>query len=102
MRRSHLPSVWPWLLASAAMLVLQFHVPGQSESGDAASYYERGIERSRQREYDQAIADFDQVIRLNPKFAEAYFSRGNARHRKGDHDQAIADYNQAIHLDPDR
>ena len=46
------------------------------------------------------MADYDQAIQLNPKYARAYHNRGSAWGNKGDLDRAIADYNQAIRLDP--
>ena len=52
-------------------------------------------------EYDHAIADLDQAIRLKPDFADAYFSRGLAYSDKGDYDRAITDFDQAIRLKPD-
>ena len=45
------------------------------------------------------MADYDQAIQLNPKYARAYHNRGSAWGNKGDLDRAIADYNQAIRLD---
>ena len=36
------------------------------------------------RDIDRAIADYDQAIRLNPRFAIAYNNRGNAYDDKGD------------------
>src|SRR5438552_956098 len=51
-------------------------------------------------EYDKAIADYDEVIRLDPKDVFAYIYRGCAYERQGDYDKAIADYDEAIRLDP--
>ena len=51
-------------------------------------------------EYDKAIADYNEAIRLDPKDAAAYDNRGNAWQAKGEYDKAIADYNEAIRLDP--
>jgi tetratricopeptide (TPR) repeat protein len=49
---------------------------------------------------DRAIADYDQAIRLDPKYAVAYNNRGSAYQDKGDNDRAIADHDTAIRLDP--
>jgi tetratricopeptide (TPR) repeat protein len=51
-------------------------------------------------EYDKAIADFTEAIRLDPKYALAYANRGAAYVNKGDSDKAIADCTEAIRLDP--
>src|SRR5260221_354658 len=51
-------------------------------------------------QYDRAIQDYDQAIKLNPKFAKAFANRGGAYFSKGQYDRAIQDYDQAIKLDP--
>ena len=45
-------------------------------------------------------ADYNEAIRLDPKFALAYCCRGNAWSAKREYDKALADYNEAIRLDP--
>src|SRR3989338_687728 len=66
----------------------------------ALVYNNRGIAWRRKGNLDNAIADFNNSIRLNPNFAEAYNNRGAAWAIKGNLDNAIADYNKAIRLDP--
>ena len=51
--------------------------------------------------HDDALADFDQAIRLKPDFAKAYNNRGIAKDTLGRHDDALADFDQAIRLRPD-
>jgi tetratricopeptide (TPR) repeat protein len=51
-------------------------------------------------QYDRAIEDFDQAIRLNPNYALAFNNRGNAYLVKGQPDRAIEDFDQAIRLNP--
>jgi tetratricopeptide (TPR) repeat protein len=46
------------------------------------------------------IADYDEAIRLDPKFADAFNGRGLIRASQGDLDGAMADYNRAIRLNP--
>jgi tetratricopeptide (TPR) repeat protein len=48
----------------------------------------------------RAIADFNEAIKLDPKFALAYNNRGQAYFFIKDNDRAIADQNDAIRLDP--
>ena len=51
-------------------------------------------------DFDRAIADCTQAIRLNPKNAYPYCERGLAYAGKSDDDSAIADFTQAIQLEP--
>jgi tetratricopeptide (TPR) repeat protein len=60
----------------------------------------RGYLKLRLRDYDGAIADFDEVIRLDPKLAVGYNNRGQARIQKKEYDGALADFDEAIRLDP--
>jgi tetratricopeptide (TPR) repeat protein len=66
----------------------------------ARGYAARGTDWLNKKEYDKAIADFDQAIRLDPKFAPAYHNRGLAWWHQKEYDRAIADYSEAIRLDP--
>jgi hypothetical protein len=52
------------------------------------------------KQYDRAIADYTEAIRLDPKFHYAYYHRGVAWSDKKQYDRAIADYTDAIKLDP--
>ncbi len=66
----------------------------------ALDYYNQGSSFDKRREYDRAIAAYNQAITLNPNYIQAYNNRGNAWGKKGEYDRAIADFNQAIRLDP--
>ena len=50
----------------------------------AIAYYSRGLAYYDKGDDDRAIADFNEAIRLDPKFAYAYSSRGLAYDHKGD------------------
>jgi tetratricopeptide (TPR) repeat protein/serine/threonine protein kinase len=68
---------------------------------DAEVYKSRGDVYNALGMKDQAIADYDQAIRLDPEDAAAYSKRGNVYYSKKDYDRAIADHDQAIRLDPE-
>jgi tetratricopeptide (TPR) repeat protein len=66
----------------------------------AKAFYNRGNAYLRKREYDRAIQDDDEAIRLDPSNALALNSRGIAHKDKGEYDRAIQDYDEAIRLNP--
>jgi tetratricopeptide (TPR) repeat protein len=66
----------------------------------ASAYYNRGLARLEMGEYDRAIADFDESIRLDPTSAWTFNNRGTAWYARADLDRAAADFDQAIRLDP--
>lgn len=51
-------------------------------------------------EFDNAIADYDKAIILNPTLLCAYFSRGVLKHKKGDFAGAVKDFTSSIDLSP--
>jgi tetratricopeptide (TPR) repeat protein len=61
------------------------------QSGD--DHYRRG-------ELDEALADYTEAIRLDPKNAEAYNNRALVYNKKGELDKAITDFNDAIKIRP--
>ena len=65
-----------------------------------SAYNNRGVAYDKRGEYDRAIQDYDQSIKLKPS-AEAHFNRGNAHLAKNQYAAAIDDYNQAIRLQAD-
>jgi tetratricopeptide (TPR) repeat protein len=66
----------------------------------APAHISRGNVWTDQKEYDKAIADYNEGVRLDPKQAAFYVNRVFAWSGKKEYDQAIADCNQAIKLDP--
>lgn len=66
---------------------------------DAKTLRERGIFAYRSGDLDNAIADFDRAIRLDPKFAAAYIDRGIVLYRMHRFEQAFADIAQAKRIE---
>ena len=70
--------------------------PRQKPKGRAVAHYNRGNAYAAKGDQDAAIADYDEVIRLDPKNASAYNNRGSAKNDKGESEAALADFNAAI------
>jgi tetratricopeptide (TPR) repeat protein len=61
----------------------------------------RGYAYDHKGDYDRAIADYTQVIKLDPNDAVAYYNRGRTySYEKGDYDRARADWTKALQLNP--
>jgi tetratricopeptide (TPR) repeat protein len=59
----------------------------------------RAIAWSNKNEYEKAIADYSEAIRIDPNDFNAYFNLGNAWLHKKEYGKAIAYYNDAIRID---
>jgi len=64
------------------------------------TYVERGEAYLEKKQYDEAIINFTDAIRLYPKYGIAYERRGVAYLWKYQYDKAIIDFTEAIRLDP--
>jgi serine/threonine protein kinase/Flp pilus assembly protein TadD len=67
----------------------------------ALQSFERGNARFDKGDFEAAIRDYSEAIRLKPEYAVAFNCRGSARCGKGDLEGAIKDYSEAIRLKPD-
>jgi tetratricopeptide (TPR) repeat protein len=79
---------------------LDFFYEEVRRNPSAAAYNIRGMIWNQKGEYDIAIADFNEAIRLDPHQSRYYNARGKTRCLKSEYDQALADLNEAIRLDP--
>jgi tetratricopeptide (TPR) repeat protein len=73
---------------------------GQTPQGLVAAFNSRGNAHLNNRNYDRAIDDYNDAIRLDPKYAIGFHNRGLAYLRKGRLDPAIEDFDAAIRLNP--
>ena len=113
-------TIWLWGGAGAIAVALIFVFvfvfqpsgtpsisPTSSPPGEtAAQHYSTGLSLLEKGKYDQAIAELDKALALDPDiavdpgYAKAYSDRGLAYSNKGSYDQAIADLTKALALDP--
>ncbi len=88
------------LLAVIPTVVHAQPLPRHTSLPSAIDFNYLGLTKFKQGDYQGAIQDYNQAIRLNPKFAFAYNNRGTARLQLGDKQGAIADFNKAVELNP--
>jgi tetratricopeptide (TPR) repeat protein len=70
------------------------------DSEVGAAYNNRALLLTAKGEHDQAIASYNEAVRLIPNDAIILSNRATARYRKGDHDRAIADFDRSLALKP--
>jgi tetratricopeptide (TPR) repeat protein len=66
----------------------------------AAAFNNRGVAHLHKGEYDRAVADLDEAIKLDPADARTLANRANAFGCKHAHDRAQGDFSQVAKLDP--
>ena len=87
-----------WYYQSAVVdsdVAIQF---ASADKNSSAAYHTRGVARAALGDYDNAIADFDAAIRLNPETAMSYLDRGFATDALGEKDAAKADFEKATRI----
>jgi tetratricopeptide (TPR) repeat protein len=67
---------------------------------DAFAHFMRSIARVMQGKTDEALADLDKALEVDPYLIAAYNNRGHIRIKRGDANGALADFNAGLRLSP--
>jgi tetratricopeptide (TPR) repeat protein len=86
------------VIGDRALPDLTSQAPSVPKTAD--DWFYRGVKKGDEQDWQGAIADFSEAIRLNPNLIEAYNDRGTAYSILGENAKAIADFNEAIRLKP--
>ena len=82
----------------------QFNSPDKSRitlgSKTKEQYLNEGVKLYSLGQYREALAAYEQALRLDPYFADAYFGKGNALYFLKRLEEALMAFEQAIHLNP--
>src|SRR5262245_12318900 len=68
---------------------------------DAASLVKRGNEAFESKNFERAIAEYGEALKLDPRNDQLYVKRGRAWAEKEDRHRAIVDLNSAVEIAPD-
>lgn len=71
-----------------------------SPANKGVTYLNRGVAKKKLRDYDGAMADYDEAIRLVPDDPTKHYNRALLYHDMGDFGKAIEGYTKAIELNP--
>jgi tetratricopeptide (TPR) repeat protein len=66
----------------------------------AGNYFNRALQEGNNRNYQGAIVDYTEVIRLHPDNSLAYVVRGETYNSLRQYDKAINDFTVSIRLNP--
>ncbi len=89
----------PTLLA-ATLVALALSSTGCEDASDRAdAHFQAGVELESQGQVEEAIAQYDEALQINPANADYYFRRGGSYGRLGQYDKALEDLSEAIRLD---
>jgi tetratricopeptide (TPR) repeat protein len=69
----------------------------EAESADAHFYLGKSYDNLNRPE--EAVAEYKEATRLNPKYADAWFDIGVYHYNRGEYNEAVADYTQATKLE---
>ncbi len=81
------------------MGALGFFTFGPALRSEGNQHIKSGISLSEKGLLTEAIAEFDEAIRLDPKLVQAYYHRGNVYRSLGEYEPAFQNYSDAIRLD---
>jgi tetratricopeptide (TPR) repeat protein/protein involved in polysaccharide export with SLBB domain len=100
----------PWIAKGDLMAIgeaIAYFTKTIAKKPQAPDYFGRGNAWFEKGDHDKAIADFSEVIRLEPKSDRAYSFRGGVNMAKGDvsgdtgfYTKAVADFTKALDLHP--
>ncbi|MFD3575370.1 tetratricopeptide repeat protein [Streptomyces sp. NPDC058644] len=74
---------------------------GLDDRGQAVARMLRGRDHRNNGAYEEALAEYDRALALDPELARAYYGKGSTRARQGDLAAAITELDRALDLAPD-
>ncbi len=90
-----------FIILSQSCIAQKKYTTAKTASGKVRTTFERGMRMSFNGQYDSALEDLEQTLKLEPNFIDAHIERANILHDKGKYAEAEVGYEKALELDPD-
>ena len=72
----------------------------EKSPNNARAYNNRGNIYAKKGDYVRALIDFDQAVRIDPRFGDAYNNRGNVHLFQRQYKKALVDFTRALKVNP--
>jgi Tfp pilus assembly protein PilF len=100
-RHNGMPGWFPKVKAVRAEEAVDYFTGEIAKNPEVADLYNRRAEaHTLRRDYDAAVADYGEALRLQPNERAFYNNRGRAFLAKKDYERAVADFDESIRLAP--
>ncbi len=97
------PDMLSWAeeaLAELDVVELPTEAPATTSTSSASDHVDLGMEYSEQGQFDEAIAEFQKALELEPDNVDAQRNLGTAYFDQGKWEKAVVAYERAIEIDP--
>lgn len=76
------------------------HSKSLSSNKDAMDWYAKGLDESKQGNYEKAISYYQKAVKIDPEFAFAWDNMGISYRKLGNYDKALEAYQKSLEVDP--
>ncbi|MGU3376869.1 tetratricopeptide repeat protein [Chryseobacterium sp. M5A1_1a] len=73
---------------------------GLSKNKEAKDFYDKAIIASENNDWKEAIQNYEQAVKIDPKFTYAWDNLGICYRRIGEYDNALNAYKKSLEVDP--
>lgn len=93
--------IWGWLAVQSVLCVAQIPID-KRESSDYMHYYEKGEKLYAERNYEDALLNYNQSLTLYAYHADSYYGRAATKEKLNNPEGALQDYTIFIELKPNQ
>ncbi len=84
----------------AFLLILVLILPQCSDKNTSQDYYQSGLAKIEQQDFDGAEEDFQKAIEINPKNPDGYYGLGGIYNYRNEFEAAEKAFKSTLRLDP--
>ncbi len=78
--------------------IMVFAIIGCATPKSANYYYNRGVDASASKNYAEAVTNYDEALKIDPKLAKAAYNAGLAYMKQGNKDKALEYFRKTVEI----